>query len=399
MAVFNILDYGAKPDGESLSTQAIQRAIDMCDLNGTVLIPRGTFVSGALFLKSNMTLELEEGARLKGSGSTDDYPIMTYSFEGAEKLCYASLINTEGAPHENITICGRGTIDANGRKLIFAELEENKGARGRAVCIRNTKGLAISKVVIRESPAWCLHLIYCEDVNVEDIEVHTKYDENGNKLDIYNGDGIDVDSCRKVRISNSLIASEDDGIAIKSGRDVLGRRMGIPSQDITIENCRFKGGFGVAVGSEMSAGAENVLVRNCSFEDTFSIASLKAIRGRGGAIRNIRYENCSLVNKDTEIKASKWFRGAIYIDAFYGKEEFDADTPLPADESTPIIENISFENLDVDTIEGYAVYLCGLPEQHYRNISFKNVRASGPEDLFVKNIDSLTMDETQIIRK
>ncbi len=400
MSHHNILDYGAVGDGVTVCTKAIQRAIDLCEKNGTVIVPAGTFRSGALFLKSHMTLYLEKGARLLGSDRAEDFPVMGYPFEGLDQLCYASLLNTDGAPHENIVIDGEGgVIDANGAVLFAQEMEEKKGKRGRAVCLRNTEGVTIRNVVIRQSPAWCLHLLYCRNVVVEGVEIHTKYDENGEKYrGIFNGDGMDIDSCRDVSVRNCLIASQDDCIAVKSGRDEEGRRVGIPSENITIENCRFLSGFGVAMGSEMAGGVRNVYVRNCTFENAFSIASVKAVRGRGNYIRNVHYENCSLVNKDTSIGATRWFRGAIYLDAFYGAEEFDADTPLPVDESTPVMEDIYFKDITADTVAGYAVYLCGLPESHARHIVLENVKASGPQKMFVKNIDDLQMTNVVVTK-
>ena len=386
----NITDYGAVSDG-SVCTAAIQRAIDLCEKGGMVYVPEGTFVTGALFLKSDMTLYLEAGARLLGSSDVNDFPVMGYLFEGRDQLCYASLINTDGAPHKNITIDGAGTIDANGAELFTAEMSENKGKRGRAVCIRNTENLVIKGVTIRQSPAWCLHLIYCKNVLLDGIEVHSKYDENGNKYEhIFNGDGIDIDSCYDVRVINLLIASQDDCIAIKSGRDEEGRRVGISSENITIENCSFKSGFGVAVGSEMSGGVENVTVKNCAFENTHSIASVKAPRGRGGYIKNIRYENCSLINRDTEITDTKWFRGALYADGFYGEADFDADTPVEINEGTPVVDGVYMKDITVDTIAGNAIYLCGLPEMPYRNFHLENITAHGKHGMIVKNIENLT---------
>lgn len=396
MAVYNIRDYGALTDG-TVCTKAIQRAIDLCDKGGTVYVPAGTYVTGALFLKSNMILYLEEGAKLLGSSHTEDFPIMGYPFEGLDQLCYASLLNTDGAPHKNITIDGRGVIDANGAKLFAAEMEEKKGKRGRAVCLRNTKNLTIRGVVIRQSPSWGLHLLYCRDVLIDGIEIHTKYDENGERYKgIYNGDGLDIDSCKNVRVINSMIASQDDCIAVKSGRNEEGRRVGIPSENITIENCTFKSGFGVAMGSEMSGGVRDVYVRGCRFENTFSLASVKAIRGRGSYIRNVHYENCSLVNRDTTIGASQWFRGAIYVDGFYGDAEFDAENACAADESTPVMDGIYFKDISVETVAGYAVYLCGLPESHFRNLYLENVKAAGPEGSFVKNIDNLQLIHVEV---
>lgn len=389
MKKYNITEYGAKADG-TVCTAAIQRAIDLCEKGGTVYIPKGEYVSGALYLKSDMTLYLEEGARLLGSGDIKDFPVMGYPFEGRDQLCYASLINTDGAPHKNITIEGEGTIDANGTALFLAERAENKGARGRAVCIRNTDNLVIKGVKIRQSPAWCLHFLYCKNVLLDNIEIHSKYDENGNRYEhIFNGDGIDIDSCKDVHVINSLIASQDDCIAIKSGRDTEGRRAGIPSENIVIENCSFKSGFGVAIGSEMSGGVENVTVKNCTFENTHSIASIKAPRGRGGYIKNIRYENCSHKNCSTEFTDTKWFRGALYADGFYGEAEFNPDEKAEINEGTPVVDGVYMKNITVDTIAGNAVYLYGLPEMPYKNFHLENITAHGKYGMKVKNIENL----------
>lgn len=396
MAVYNITDYGAAADGKTVCTKAIQRAIDLCDINGTVYIPKGEYVSGAVFLKSDMTLFLEEGAKIIGSDDIKDFPLIGCPYEGLDQLCYASLICTDGAPHKNITIDGKGIIDANGVTLFNVEMSENKGRRGRAVCIRNTENVTVKNVTVRQSPAWCLHLVYCSNVVIDNIEIHTKYDESGNKYNIFNCDGIDIDACKNVSITNSLIASQDDCIAIKSGRNEEGRRVGIPSENITIENCIFPSGFGVAMGSEMSGGVKDVFVRNCTFKNTHSIASIKAIRGRGAYIKNIHYENCSLVNRSKEYSDTKYFRGAIYADGFYGDEEFDADTSAEVNEGTPVVDGIYFKDITVDTVAGNAVYLCGLPEMPFKNIYLENVRAHGKYGMRVKNIDNLQLINTDV---
>lgn len=389
MTIFNITDYGAKADGKMVCTKEIQRAIDLCEKGGTVYIPKGEFITGAIFLKSDITLRID--GKLIGSGNISDFPVMGYPYEGLDQLCYASLINTDGAPHKNIAIEGVGEINANGKAIFNAELSDKRVKRGRAVCIRNTDNLTIRGIKIRQSPAWCLHLIYCRNVLIENIEVHTKYDENGIKYEMHNCDGIDIDACKDVKIKNSIIASQDDCISVKSGRNEEGRRVGIPSENITIENCAFKSGFGVAMGSEMSGGVKDVFVRNCTFENVYSIASIKAIRGRGAYIKNIHYENCSLVNHSTEYGDTQYFRGAIYIDGFYGDKEFDADTPTEVNEGTPIVDEIYFKNITVDTTAGNAIYMCGLPEMHFKNIYLENVKAHGKYGMKVKNIDNLQL--------
>lgn len=390
-----ITELGAIADGATVCTKEIQRAIDACPAGGEVVIPQGRFLSGALFLKSNMTLRLMPGAELFASTATKDFPRMTYRYEGREQLCYASLINTDSAPHENIAIVGEGVIHGGGMALYEAERGENLGKRGRAVCLRNTNGVRIEGVTIRQSPAWCLHLIYCNDVTIESTKIFTKYDENGNLCDMFNGDGVDLDSCARVTVRNCLIGSEDDCIAIKSGRDAEGRRVGLPSKDVLIENCKFISGFGVAIGSEMSGGVENVTVRDCTFENTFSVASIKPIRPRGGYVRNVTYERCTHKNESMEHTDCLWYRGAIYMDAFYALEVFDPDTHRPMDDATPTVENIVFKDITSETVAGRGIFLVGAPECPFRSVRLENVRVKGIKEPYIKNLENAEFINTE----
>lgn len=388
--VLNVIDFGAVCDGKTISTKAIQRAIDECDNGDTVYVPNGKFKTGALYLKDNMTLCID--GTLLGSGDIRDYPIMQYRFEGLETACYASLINVADGNHSNIKIIGTGTIDANGEKLRKQEIAEKLGKIGRAVCIRNTKGLYMKDITVRQSPAWCVHFIYCDGVSVNNVKIHTKFDENGNRYkDIINGDGLDLDSSKNVFIFNSMIASQDDCIAIKSGRDDEGRAVGISSENIRVSNCVFKSGFGVAIGSEMSGGVRNVLVQDCTFENTYSIVSIKAPRGRGGVVENIHYENNTLVREKSELCDCEWFRGAVYVDNFYSHITFDSDKEEPITEGTPVIKDVIIENIKLDIKSGNAVYLVGLPEKPLENISLKNVHIVGDSAIEVKNVIKLDL--------
>lgn len=396
--MINILDFGADKSGRTLSTSALQSAFDKCEKGGCVYVPEGLYKSGALFLKSDMTLFLEQGAVIKGSGKTDDFPIFTYRWEGQETECYSSLLNAGigGEGVHNLVIEGGGTIDANGVTLFNEEMKEKKGARGRAVCIRNSSDITIRGVTIRQSPSWCLHLINCRDVKIDDVKIHTKYDEQGNRYEgIFNGDGIDCDSCKNVYITNSLIASQDDCIAIKSGKDAEGRAAAMVSENIHIKNCRFESGFGVAIGSEMSGGVRNVTVRDCEFNNTFSIGSVKTCRGRGGVIEDILFENVTLLNTDTEHSDCKWFRGGIYVDSYYSNDEIST-AKQPVTEETPLIKNVTFKNAKVDTCGGNAVYISGLPEMHCENITLENITAVGKFGMKAYFTDNLKMKNVDI---
>lgn len=378
----------------TLETVSLQRAIDVCPPGGTVRIPSGVHVTGALFLKSDMTLFLEKGAVLKGSSDLADYPVFPYRWEGRVTNCYASLLNTS-VPNvsaalwigvSNITICGSGIIDASGDSLRSRE-KSTPFPRGRAVCLRNVSNLTIRDVTIGHSPAWCLHLCFCRHVTIDHITIDQPTGVNG--------DGIDVESCSVVRIVNSRILSTDDSIAIKSGRDAEGRRVNIPSADILVENCSFQRGLGVAIGSEISGGVSNVLVRNCSFTDTKCLASVKARRGRGAVVENICYTNCTHVNTNTRRrKDGMWFRGAINIDLHYGGPVDFAFRPF--DETTPVFRNIIFTDLKTSTANGRAIWLAGLPESPLHGITLRNVTAIGEQGLAASYLLGLTLSNVTV---
>ncbi len=392
--ILNILDFGAVSDGKTLSTAAIQSAINACGEGETVYVPQGNFVSGAVFLHGNMTFCVD--GHLLGSDDDREYPVFKYRFEGREEPCYSSLINTADGDMENITLCGSGVIDGNGKKLCPNELKGAKGSRGRTVCIRNTNGLYIKDITIRNAPAWCTHIIYCENISVNNVKIYSKKDESGVLYDLVNGDGLDPDSVKNMYIFDSLIESEDDCIAIKSGRDAEGREIGIASENIYVMNCTFRCGFGVAMGSEASGGIKNVLVRDCVFEDTFSVGSVKSPRGRGGIIENIRYSDCTHYYGSGEFTDCEWFRGAIYIDNFYSKITFDPSEKCPADEGTPKIRNIIFENIELSTVGGNAIYLSGLPESPLEGIYLKNISAKGKFGLKAYNIRGLKTENVSV---
>jgi polygalacturonase len=398
--VFDITKYGAVGDGGTLNTRAIQAAIDACSPGGMVRIPAGVFLSGALFLKSDMTLHLDEGAVLLGSSDTKDYPIQKYRSSMQEITNYASFINTreiQGGRWRDITISGSGKIDANGAALRRNELAEAAATPGRAVNIRDTDRVYLKGVMIRQSPMWCVHLVYCNEVAANGVSIHSKYDETGKRYPgMRNGDGLNPDSCRDVFIFNCHIASQDDCIAVKSGRDAAGREAGVPSENVRISNCRFTSGFGVAMGSEMSGGVRNVLVEDCVFENTFSIASIKAPRPRGNVVENITYRDCTLTNRSREYQITIYFRGAIYVDQFYGERQFDPHKAGPRDEGTGLVRNVLFENITIDTAEGYAIYLTGLSESPLENIRFKNITATGRHGFVANNVRGLVLDNVSV---
>ena len=232
---------------------------------------------------------------------------------------------------------------------------------------------------------------------LNNVKIFTKFDEEGRRYKgIYNGDGFDPDSCMDVTVIGCVIGSQDDCIAIKSGKDREGREIGIACEDILIRNCRFISGFGVAIGSEMSGCVRNVTVENCTFENTYSIASIKAPRGRGGMVENVLYRACTHYYNENEFTDCKWFRAAIYIDRFYGIDEFDPDVYKTFDEETGIFRNMVFEDIESKTAAGRAVYIVGLPESKIKGVTMRRLKASGSSGMVIKNAEDIVLEDIDI---
>lgn len=394
--VINVVDKGAEGDGRTINTKIIQKCIDEADENTSVYIPAGKFSTGALFLKGNSSL-IVDGC-LIGANKLDEFPVIKYRWEGQEKDCYAALINTYEGNHENITIMGSGTIDGNG-DFLFPLERENKDTieRGRVVCIRNTDGIYIEGVTIRNTPAWCLHTIYSTRVLLHDVKIHTKYDENGKRYEhIFNGDGFDPDSCRDVIVFDCEINSQDDCIAIKSGRDVEGRSVSVSSSNILVSDSRFLSGFGVAVGSENSGSVSSVRVQNCVFIDTYSVGSVKTPRGRGSFINNVVYDGCEHINSSLEHEDCKWFRGALYIDSYYSVDNPDLNEECEIDAGTPYISNVTFKNIETATVAGNTIYVSGIAENKLQNITLENIKAHGKSGMKAYNINGLKIKNLKV---
>ena len=379
MRVVDIRTFGAEGDGITDCTCAIQAAIEACVPGDVLLISSGVFLTGALFLKSGIDLQINADAVLLGSRDLSLYPVMRYSFEGVDQLCYASLINTSEGPNSDIRITGGGCIDSRGLMLAALQLE-TEVVRGRVVCIRNCKGVTIRGVKLLHPPAWCLHLIGCSDVLVDSITIDSDYTERGG-LHAYadNDDGIVVYSCENVSICNSYIRTHDDCISIKSGKGSEARLASRPTRNVRISNCEFHLGSGVAVGSEMSGGIEDVMISDCRLIDCFSLFCLKTARTRGGYVRGISLSNCTLESRDTGVFSYRRHKGMIFMDSSYKEDPATVQSEvLPAE-----ISDIRISDVRIDTPAKTAVYIHGFPDRPFRRIHLSNVSFSceGPNDI------------------
>ena len=356
--IFNILNYGAKADAAFKNTKAIQAAINACTKGGTVYIPKGVFVSGALFLKSDMTLYIEKGAVLKGSTDTADYlPLYLNRFEGWELNTYASLLNAGALNRngsynvKNLRITGGGTIEGGGKKL-GNDMIAARGirSRGRLICLMNCQDVSISNLVIQNPPCWTIHYIYSDNVTLHNLVINT--------YGIRNGDGIDPDSSTDSYIFNCTFDNGDDCIAIKSGKNPEGYYVGKPTKNVRVTNCNFIRGHGISIGSEMSGGVSDVLVQDCTAGNLINGMQIKGTKERGGYVKNVTVADCDLM------------KITIFSALNYNNDGEAAPEP-------PTFENFVFENINLSKadVKDAVININGFkdPAHRLKNVQFSNI--------------------------
>lgn len=398
--IYSILHFGAKGDGRQLNTAAIQATIDSCAKNGggKVIVPPGDYLTGPLFLKSNLSFEVFPGATLIFVDDIDNCPIVDGKWEGIERKVYASLFT--GHDLENITITGRGTIEGQGerwwkaheetkalrRKAGITEREPDnppgsplKVPRPRLINLYDCTNVLISQLTFLNSPAWTIHPVYCQNVQVDGITIIQPYDS-------HNTDGINPESCQNVRITNCFVDVGDDCITIKSGYNEDGRRVAKPCEDIVISNCTFAHGrSAIGIGSEMSGDVRNITVSNCVFNGTLRGIRVKTGRGRGGVVENIRVTNIVMSN----------IRDAISIDMYYG----DKDTGTYAvTEETPFFKNIHLDNITAHNVEN-AAHIFGLPEAPIEGFSITNSNFDATNGFSIRHVTELDIRDVKIINR
>lgn len=370
--------YGAKPDGKTLDTRAIQAAIDACEQKGggTVRVAGGTFLSGPVVLKSHITLDVESGATLLGSPNHADYPVTdVFGARGHQSLISASQA-------DGVTITGGGTIDGNGASWWEeARREKDHGVvedvvfRPRLIVFDHCRHVLIDHVVIENSPSWQVVPYYSDDVTIRYSKIYAPAHSP-------NTDGIDPFSSTHVVIDHMKIDDGDDNVAIKSG--LPGTSGNTPSTDITVTNCLFLHGHGMSIGSEVAGGVQNVHVSNIVFRGTDNGVRIKSARDRGADISNLWFSDIKMEDVKTPLLITEYYPRI---------PEHDSAQPVTA--LTPHFHDIHIANLTA-TGAKYTGIIAGLPESPIRDLTLTHIHLQGQYGLRISNATVTAHDLTVV---
>lgn len=363
--VFEVRQFGAKGDGRTLDTVAIQSALDACGRagGGVVRLTPGDYLSKPLFLRSNTTLELDRGARLQATDEPADFA------DPDKPGAVLAFIN--GRNLTNVALTGQGVIDGAGARW-WPPVRAAKRAgrpeprrRPRLVVLSGCVNVFVRGITLENSPSFHLVPSDCENVVIDGVTIRAPADSP-------NTDAIDPSACRHVRITRCVLDVGDDNIAIKSGH-IDPAHPGAAAADITVTDCTFLHGHGMSIGSETLGGVRGLSVSHCTFQDTVSGLRIKSDRSRGGVVEDISYRDITMRNVKIPIN----------ITAYYPKiPKEDSAQPLTA--RTPVYRDIRIVNLTATGPAG-AGFIVGLPESPVTDVVLENVRISAATGLTVRN--------------
>ncbi|SER43710.1 Pectate lyase superfamily protein [Pedobacter rhizosphaerae] len=409
---FNIKDYGAVGDGKTNSSGAIRKAIEACNRagGGRVVVPAGRYLTGPVYLKSNVNFFVDKGATILFSTNPKDYlPLVRTRWEGVELMNYSPLIYAY--EEHNIAITGEGTLDgqastdhwwpwkgkkdkgyvagtpsqldAGNRDALFdmaekdVPLEKRVFGEGHYLRPQFVQPYKCTRVLIQgvkvvRSPMWIINPVLCNNVTIKGITVES----NGP-----NNDGCDPESCKDVLIKDCYFNTGDDCIALKSGRNRDGRRINVPCENVVIQHCTMANGHGgVVIGSEISGGVKNVFAEDCQMNspELDRALRIKTSTARGGITENIYLRN---------IKVGRVKQEAILITMFYeDKGNF-----------MPLIRNIRVDNMQVAYGGKTGIVVEGYKAQPVQNLQLSNLQINNVKHPYhISNLKGLKLEKVEI---
>ncbi len=357
---YNIRDYGAKSDGKTINTQAIQKALDNCHKNGggTVYIPPGDYVTGTLVLRSHTTLHLDKGATLLGSSNLSDYPEKIPAFRSfTDNYTSRSLIYAE--KEVGISIIGEGVIDGRGNLFPRPSSSDNlMKVRPYLIRIIECQKVRIKDINLKNSAMWMQHYLACDDVQIDGITVTNHVQKNN--------DGIDIDGCQNVTISNCIIDCIDDAICLKSTSDRI-------TKNVTINNCVVRTHCGgIDFGTESNGGFQNILINNICIDKAAEGISLKLVDG--GEFNRVSISNVTMDGVKSPIFLRLGNRARPYLSRFTSNRNdvsFEVDdVEIPGMGS---MKNIIISNVFATNASNWGCYITGIPGHYIENLTLKDI--------------------------
>ena len=369
--IFSVTDFGARGDGLLTNTVAIQKAIDAAAVKGGVVqVPAGTFLTGAIFMKSGVELNLAAGARLRAVTNDTAYPLAKTRIAGIEMEWPSALVNVCG--QHDVKVTGEGTIDGNGSywwHKFWGEdgsggILQDYSARGlrwaadydcqrvRALVFYDSTNVVVKGITIARSGFWSLTFTYCDGAHVDGLKVRANIGGHGPS-----SDGIDIDSSRNMLVENCDIDCNDDDICLKAGRDFDGLRVNRPTEKIVIRNCVIRAGQGMfTIGSETSGGIRDVEVSGLQGIGTTSGIRFKSSGQRGGVVSNICIHDVQMTNVANPFEFNlDWYRAYsmptlppdMVADKAPAHWKALLAPVLPAERGVPEFKDVHFSNITV----------------------------------------------------
>lgn len=434
----SITDYNAVPGGTVSNTVAINNAIKaLSNLGGgTVIVPKGIWLTGPITLKSNINLHLEKGAFITFDKNPEEYPVILTDYEGQPRLRAVSPIHA--FDEENIAITGDGVIDGNGHEWrplkkfkitnkqwearkekspYFIETEEggiwyptktsyegclvgepsldDPDAIAKATpyydhyrpvmtnLVRCNK-ILIEGVTLQNSPAWNLHPLLCTNITLRNAFIR-------NDSFAQNGDGLDLESCRFVDIYNVKFDVGDDAICMKSGKNAIARKIAVPTEHVRIRDCVvYHGHGGFVVGSEMSRGIRDVVIENCLFIGTDTGIRFKSAIGRGGVVEDITIKDIQM----TDIATDAIIFTMGYVLYHLDHEKSDQPDEILA-EDIPEFKNITIR--DVNCIRaGQAIKIEGLEQLPIHDLTLENIYIQAKKGIEISNANQIFLKNVTV---
>lgn len=411
--LFNVADFGAIPDGTTLNTAAIQATIDSCAAQGggKVIFNKGKYLTGALYLKSNVELHVGKGVELLGSQDLSDYPEIPTRVAGVEMRWPSALVNILN--QQNAAVTGDGVIDGQGKPFwdtywaLRDEYDRKKlrwvvdydAKRPRTLLVDGCRDVLIEDVTFRRAGFWTVHILYSSYVTVNGITIRNNIGGHGPSTD-----GIDIDSSSWILIQNSDIDCNDDNFCFKSGRDWDGLRVNRPTEYVLIQNCISRNGAGlITFGSETSGGMRHILARNLRAYGTRSGIRFKSAKNRGGIVEDLLLEDITMDSVDVAIDiTANWYPSYSYTSLPRGYDIRRVPDhwvkllePVPKERGIPTFRNIRVRNVTGKNVKR-AIQAEGLRENPLQQFSFENIHISAKEAGTIRYAENWTFGNVVI---